>query len=84
MHHTKAFVTEETWVTRSKLVVGGIPSRKTRYVISLYKNKNNNTKLPLFMQRPDVSSPSDENMADSTLLGEDSVLVREQWVQILV
>lgn len=36
------------------------------------------------MRRPDVSSPSDENMADSTLLGEDSVLVREQWVQILV
>lgn len=35
VHHTKAFVTEETWVTRSKLVVGGIPSRKTRYVISL-------------------------------------------------
>lgn len=79
MQHPEAFVTEETGITGSKLVIGCIPSRKARQVMSL-KRLN----LLSLMQNLPIYQPANEDVADGAFLGDDSVLVGEKWVQLLI
>lgn len=83
VQHPETLVTEETWATRSKLVVCSEPPGESRGDVkwSLQFEKKKKTSIHSFYF---YYKPPDEDVTHGTFLRGDPVLVCEKWIQLLV